>query len=150
MGLLKEKAALEEMLRDAGHLVEKCLELSEKSIDFASTARDRFRKGDCETKKEILTALGSNLVLNDKRLSIQALAPFMILETTLNSDKTPDKPIEPRNIGLIQRPKGPSTSLRPNMCAYRDDVRTYGYKAERAAALIYAHFRKEFLLPVRR
>jgi hypothetical protein len=25
-----------------------------------------------------------------------------------------------------------------------DDVRTYGYKAERAAALIYAHFKKEF------
>lgn len=25
-----------------------------------------------------------------------------------------------------------------------DDVRTYGHKAERAAALIYAHFKKEF------
>jgi hypothetical protein len=25
-----------------------------------------------------------------------------------------------------------------------DDVRTYGYKASRAAALIYAHFKKEF------
>jgi hypothetical protein len=30
-----------------------------------------------------------------------------------------------------------------------EDVRTYGYKAERAAALIYAHFKKEFgVLPV--
>jgi hypothetical protein len=28
-----------------------------------------------------------------------------------------------------------------------DDVRTYGYKAERAAALIYAHFKKEFGFP---
>jgi len=25
-----------------------------------------------------------------------------------------------------------------------DDVRTYGYKAARAAALVYAHFKKEF------
>jgi len=25
-----------------------------------------------------------------------------------------------------------------------DDVRTYGYKAARVAALIYTHFRKEF------
>jgi hypothetical protein len=25
-----------------------------------------------------------------------------------------------------------------------EDVRAYGYKAERAAALIYAHFKKEF------
>ena len=31
-----------------------------------------------------------------------------------------------------------------------DDVRTYGYKAERAAALIYAHFKKEFWDPFKR
>ena len=29
-----------------------------------------------------------------------------------------------------------------------DDVRTYGYKASRAAALIYAHFKKEFGAPL--
>ena len=31
-----------------------------------------------------------------------------------------------------------------------DDVRTYGYKASRAAALIYAHFKKEFGMPLKR
>jgi hypothetical protein len=30
-----------------------------------------------------------------------------------------------------------------------DDVRAYGYKAERAAAFIYAHFEKEFEMPKR-
>ena len=30
-----------------------------------------------------------------------------------------------------------------------DDVRAYRYKAERAAALIYAHFRNEFGFPIR-
>jgi hypothetical protein len=29
-----------------------------------------------------------------------------------------------------------------------EDVRTYGYKASRAAALIYAHFKKEFEMPL--
>jgi hypothetical protein len=85
-----------------------------------------------------------------KMLSIQALEPFLILKTTLHGDEAPDEPIEPGNIGLTQRPKGQSASPRPGMCGCRDDVRTYGYKAERAAALVYAHFRKEFLLPVRR
>jgi hypothetical protein len=150
MGLLKEKAALEEMLQDAGHQVQKCLELSEKSFDFASTARDRFRKGDCEVKKEILAAFGSNLVLKDTILSIQALKPFMILETALNGDEAPNEPIEPNNIGSTHSPKGPNASLRPEMCGSPDDVRTYGYKAERAAALIYAHFRKKYMLPIRR
>jgi hypothetical protein len=31
-----------------------------------------------------------------------------------------------------------------------DDVLTYGYKASRAAALIYAHFKKEFGMPLKR
>src|ERR1035438_8702365 len=116
MALLKEKAALEEMLQDAGHRVEKCLELSEKSFVFASTARERFTKGDCGTKKEILTTIGSNLILKDKMLSIQALEPFLILKTTLHRDEAPDEPIEPGNIGLTQRPKGQSASPRPGMC----------------------------------
>ena len=42
-------------------------------------------------------------------------------------------------------------SIEPTQLSHRnivlgdlDDVRAYGYKAERAAALIYAHFKKEF------
>jgi hypothetical protein len=30
-----------------------------------------------------------------------------------------------------------------------DDIRTYGYKASRDAALIYAHFKKEFGAPLK-
>jgi site-specific DNA recombinase len=100
--LLKEKAALEEMLRGAGHLVKQCLELSEKSFDFASTARDRFTKGDCAVKKEILATLGSNLVLKDKMLSIQAPEPFFILDDVLNRDERGNQLIEPTNMGLLQ------------------------------------------------
>lgn len=33
--------------------------------------------------------------------------------------------------------------------AHLHDTRSYGYKAERAAALIYAHFKKEFGLPIK-
>jgi DNA invertase Pin-like site-specific DNA recombinase len=144
MGLLKKKAALEETLQDAGHLVEKCLERSEKSFDFACTARNRFANGDCETKKEILAAMGSNLILKDKMLSIQALKPFLILETTFHGHDTSNEPIEPENIGPTHTQKLLNDSLRPNMCGSRDDVRTLEHKAERAAALIYAHFKKEF------
>src|SRR4051812_27532844 len=33
---------------------------------------------------------------------------------------------------------------KAELVAHLDEVRAYGYKAERAAALIYAHFKKEF------
>ena len=144
MGLLKEKAALEEMLRDAGHLVEKCLELSEKSFDFACTARDQFIKGGCEVKKEILTALGSNLVLKDKMLSIQALKPFFILEDVLNGDQHSNHPIEPENIGLPQGRNEENDPSCPLVRGLRYEDRTFEDKALRAATLIYAHFKREF------
>jgi hypothetical protein len=59
-------------------------------------------------------------------------------------------PIEPENIKLAQGRKIPSIFMCPQMRGERDDVRTYGYKAERAAALVYAHFKKEFGLPADR
>jgi hypothetical protein len=150
MGLLKEKAALAEMLRDAGHLVEKCLDLSEKSFDFACTAHDRFIKGGCEVKKEILTALGSNLVLKDKMLSIQALKPFFILEDVLNGDQHSNHPIEPENIGPPQGRNEENDPSCPLVRGLRCWNRTYEDKALRAAALIYAHFKKEFSFPAKR
>ena len=51
MQLMKEKAALEELLQDGGHGVEKGLDISTKAFDFAWSARDRFAKGDCATRK---------------------------------------------------------------------------------------------------
>ena len=146
-GLLKEKAALEELLGDAGHRVERCLELSEKSFDFACTSRNRFAKGDCETKKEILAAIGSNLVLKDKILSIQALEPFFILQNVLNGDEHRNHSIEPENMGLPQGQKQANALPFPLERALRYEDRTFQDKAYRAAALIYAHFRKEFMLP---
>jgi site-specific DNA recombinase len=142
--LLKEKAALEELLRDAGLRIEQQLKLSEKTFEFACTAQKRFAKGDAKTKKEMLATFGSNLTLKDKKLSIEAKEPFFILEKSMSDEKPENDPIEPKNIGLVSTQKEACAFLRPNVLGGLDDVRTYGYKAERAAALIYAHFKKEF------
>ena len=55
------------------------LELTEKTFNFATYARINFIKGDLQTKKEILMALGQNPILKDKNLLINAnkwLAPI--------------------------------------------------------------------------
>jgi len=142
--LLKEKRRLEEFLRDVGHQVEQWLKLSEQTFEFACTARAKFAQGDAKTKKEILLAIGSNLTLEDKKLCIEAKKPFLILETSLSAEERPNRTIEPENISLPPGQKEANASPCPNLLGGLDDVRTYGYKAERAAALIYAHFRKEF------
>src|ERR1039458_6271029 len=93
--LLKEKAALEELLADAGHRVLQWLTLSEKTFEFASTARERFAKGDHMAKKAILAAVASNLILKDKKLCVEAKKPFLILESSLLGSETKTDAFEP-------------------------------------------------------
>jgi len=142
--LLKEKAALEELLNDAEHQMEQQLQLSEQVFEFACTVQERFAKGDAKTKEEILTTIGSNLTLKDKTLWIEARKPFFILEDTLSVEKSIISPIEPQKIKAPHGQKTPLLFLRPYVRGQGNDVRTLMKKAERAAALIYAHFKKEF------
>jgi site-specific DNA recombinase len=148
--LLKMKKSLEELLNDAGHRVEQQLKLSEQTFEFACAVQERFAKGDPKTKKEILTTMGSNLILKDKILMIEARKPFFILENTLYPETPIIWPIEPEKTKAAYGQIIPSLFLRPQVRGERDDVRTYLQKAERAAALIYAHFKKEFGVPDKR
>ena len=141
--LLKEKAALEELLNDAGHRVEQWLKLSEGTFEFACTARERFAKGDHLTKKEILMAVSLNLSLKDKKLCIEARKPFLILETSMLGCETKIEAFEPEKTVLSQRRKGGNCPHRPTLCASRDDVRTYGPKYKKSVRSVYHYFRKE-------
>jgi hypothetical protein len=94
--------------------------------------------------------MGSNLTLKDKKLLIEARKPFFILGNMLSPEEPLISPFEP------EKPKAeygqiiPSLFLSPYVRGEGDDVRTHMRKAERAAALIYAHFKKEFGLPDKR
>lgn len=120
LALLKEKATLEELLRDAGHRVNQWLTFSENIFEFACTARTRFAKGDPITKKEILTTIGSNLTLTKKRLSIEATKPFFILEKSLSGNGPENEPIEPENHGLTKPRKKRTNSSRTRGLAVWD------------------------------
>ncbi len=61
LALLKEKAALEELLCGAGLRAEQWMTRAENVFEFACRARERFAEGNSMTKKEILTTIGSNL-----------------------------------------------------------------------------------------
>ncbi len=149
MALMKEKAGLEGAGEDVGRQMDTCLQKSEKTFEFASTAQQQFAKGTFETKKEIVSTIGSNLTLRGKILIVEARKPFFLLETALVPAIDQKVPIEPEN---IRRPQGSNDSFGPacpTLCGEQDDVRAFQFKAMRAAALIYAHFRKEFGFPIK-
>jgi len=145
--LLKMKQKLEELLNDVGYQAEQRLKLCEQTFEFACAVQERFAKGDPKTKKAILTTMGSNLILKDKKLLIEAKKPFFILGNTLSHEDPVISPIEPEKTKAVYGQIIPSLFLSPYVRGQGDDVRTCMRKAERAAALIYAHFKKEFGMP---
>lgn len=68
--LLEEKTRFEEILKDSSNRVKDWLDRAEEVFQFAETARERFETGDLHTKKEILSCLGSNLLLKDRKLDM--------------------------------------------------------------------------------
>ena len=78
--LLKEKAYFMDLLNDAQDRANTWLERADNLFSFAKTAKTRFENGTITEKKEIIQALGSNLLLKDKNLFIKLSPPFEILK----------------------------------------------------------------------
>jgi site-specific DNA recombinase len=78
--LQKRIAQLKEGLRETENRAEKWLELTERTFNFATYAGIRFNKGTADEKKEILAALGSNPIIKDQKLAIQAHEWFQVIK----------------------------------------------------------------------
>jgi len=103
VSITKKKARLEELLNDMGDRVEKWMSAAEQIYDFACFARIRFAKGDKQTKKEILSAIGQNLFLKNGKLTIQLKEPLKIISNTLSFVPEARRRLEPVKIAQNER-----------------------------------------------
>lgn len=142
--LLVEKTTLENAIRDAVMINVQASKQTREVLDFACMVQDRFIKGDSAARKGILASLASNLTLTDGKLRIEAKKPFVIIGETLFAEPPKNQPLEPETNQSGQGSNGSMLVADTLMRGQGDDVRTLMRKAERAAALIYAHFKKEF------
>ncbi len=81
--LLIEKDSLQEKLVDTDNRVNKLFTQTEKTFNFACHARHWFKNGTREEKREILAALGSNLILKDKIVRVDLEKPLMFIEEAI-------------------------------------------------------------------
>ena len=119
------QAAVLEQLIQAQELVaelpigrtERTLKQTEQIFNLACEARDRFLKGDCRIKKEILIAVASNLILKDKILRIEATEPFQIIKSSVDRCSDENGAFEPEKTFGPSGRNGQFPSHRPKMCA---------------------------------
>ena len=118
------------------------LRQAENTIELASAANDRFETGDFETKKTILSAIGSNLKLKDKKLLFEAKVPFLLLEKSNSRHYSEKKVIEPTNSRSIEPSDTNSNRHESKLLRDLDDDRTYGVRERNLVRSIYHFFKK--------
>ena len=93
--LLKEKAALEDELKNKGREIEEWVEASEKVFNFVCYARLWFNEGTLEKKRYVFSSLGSNFILQNQELLISLQKPFKRVFEALPKAQTELKRLEP-------------------------------------------------------
>lgn len=101
-GLIKEKRTLEELMADTNQREETWLDRAEQLLSFAEMAQIRFQTGDLETKRQILSLLGSNLSFKDGFLRINLTEPLKLVEKFSPGVQALHKRLEPTKKAMGQ------------------------------------------------
>jgi DNA invertase Pin-like site-specific DNA recombinase len=123
--LLGEQLRLKERLVDADTQADHWRDLAERAFIFANEAKARFANGALEEKREILLALGSNLVLKGRILRIQLETPLLFIEEGLQRLGSENSPFEPRVRRITTNENSGREAARLTWCATVDRVRTF-------------------------
>jgi DNA invertase Pin-like site-specific DNA recombinase len=129
--LLSEKMKLENSLRN-GNTGQDVFALTVGAFSFANHVVEHFQNGTMEEKRQVLQKIGSNLMLKDKKLLIQAKKVFHIIEDGIKGVVSEMRPLEPLNNGLFELKFEPSLTQIQSWHAVVDNVRTFYEKEEKS------------------
>ncbi|MCX5778733.1 MAG: recombinase family protein [Elusimicrobia bacterium] len=77
---IQDKQRFQELLNDTDARANKWIETAERVFTFARDARKKFITGSLEDKRQILEAVGSNLTLKNKVLTVEIEKPLVLIE----------------------------------------------------------------------
>ena len=123
--LSEECEALHQKLDRLEHNNHNWIEAADRLLTFAEDARSRFSDGDPNIKKEIFAALGSNLVLTDKKLQIAGDSWVLPLEQVAGEVQAIHARFEPRKTRMDYGRLAKIYASNPRMLRALDDVRTF-------------------------
>lgn len=93
--LQTERQKLEEQLKSMGYVQDNWIDTAEKVFDFAKNARYWFNNGAKDQKRAIVSAIGLNLILDNRLLRCDLPKPFEVIKQGVEMLKTEPLKIEP-------------------------------------------------------
>lgn len=81
--LLAERSSIYSRLHSVDRDWETWTELSIQTFKLANEAQENWLHGSIQDKKTIMTVVGSNLILHDRKLTIEPKTPFLLIQKAL-------------------------------------------------------------------
>ncbi len=122
--LMRNKITLESSLSNRTGLNEKVDKLAKKTFQFAAYAKYWFENGNPQGQRNILTGIGSNFEIIDKKLLISVKKPLIIIQKQFTG---PDSEAKRFDRGIIGDMKHKNRLMKSGFCAKLgelEDVRT--------------------------
>lgn len=125
----KKKSKLETEKEELGKILKTPIQRSwveefKETLNVAEDIRQAFENGDEKTQKRILTSLGSNLVIQDKRFAIKGSNPILQLKSAVPEIKRLNARFEPLKTAQQKEKLELSYSSSPIMLRLLNTIRT--------------------------
>ncbi len=122
--LVRVKGRLKENLTGKADIKEKVVALTKETFEFARNARMWFANGTQEKQRAVLSGIGSNHTLRDKKLLIVAKKPLIVVERHLSTAIEDLSRLEPENPPAKPTKDNADGRLTPQWRALVNDVIT--------------------------
>lgn len=94
--IVAERDQIEKQQGNVKENLDRALEATERTFNFCAFALHHFNTGDLRKKRTIFSTIGSNVTLKDKKLSIERLHPFLLIENELRAQRQLTERLEPK------------------------------------------------------
>jgi site-specific DNA recombinase len=123
--LKKERVRLNELINDGNGRFDRVIRRCEEAFEFAHIAKSKFDNGTIEEKRAILSYTGSNLILKDGNLLIEAKKPLTLIKSMINLVILKDIGFEPDLFSLDKTKTAPCGTALSKWWGLVEDVRTF-------------------------
>lgn len=96
--IVTERNQIQKQMEEAKSGLDASLQATERVFNFCAFALKHFNTDDLRKKRTILSTLGSNVTLKDRKLRIEKLYPFLLIENEMAAQKRLNKKFEPKKV----------------------------------------------------
>lgn len=104
--LLTDKKQFEEIINDTNLNIENWVEKAEILFNYANTAKQMFEKGNLQDKQNVIRSLGSNLYLDNGKLTVILSKPFDFIQkksVAINQMSSTLEPVKDKDYSIDYR-----------------------------------------------